>query len=182
MTTENTKVSIEDAGMYLFSGSFDTSSCTKAIRFILEQNLKPVPVKFMTLIINSHGGDVNSCFALIDTMKGSKIPVRTVGLGQIASCGILTFMAGEVGHRVITRNTSILSHQYSWGSWGKEHELFAAVKEMDLTKDRIMTHYKKCTGMKEKEIIKYLLPPEDRWLDSDEAVKYGIADRIVQSY
>jgi len=134
------------------------------------------------MIINSHGGEVGSAFALIDTMKGSKIPVYTYGLGEIASCGFMTFIAGEKGHRYLTRNTSILSHQFSWGSWGKEHELHARVKEYQNTQVRMVDHYKKCTGLDEKEIRKYLLPAEDVWLTAKEAVKYGIADHIVDFY
>ena len=102
--------------------------------------------------------------------------------GEIASCGLLTFIAGEKGKRFITRNTAILSHQFSWGSWGKEHELMARVKEFTNTQDRILEHYKRCTGLSEKQIKTYLLPPEDVWLTAKEAVKYGIADEIVDFY
>ena len=115
-------------------------------------------------------------------MKGSAIPVKTVGLGMIASCGLLTFMSGTKGRRVLTPNTSILSHQYSWGSGGKEHELFARVREFELSTERMINHYKKCTGLSEKKVRDILLPPEDRWLSAKEAVKYGIADKIVSTY
>jgi ATP-dependent Clp protease protease subunit len=91
-------------------------------------------------------------------------------------------MAGEKGKRVITPNTSILSHQYSWGSGGKEHELFARVKEFELSTDRMLKHYKKCTGLSEKVIREVLLPAEDVWLSAEEAVKYKIADKIVETY
>ena len=93
----------------------------------------------------------HAAFALIDTMKGSAIPIKTVGLGLIASCGILTFMSGTKGRRIITPNTSILSHQYSWGSSGKEHELFARVREFELSSERLLEHYKKCTGMSKRK-------------------------------
>ena len=136
----------------------------------------------ITLVINSPGGQVHSAFALIDTMKGSAIPIKTIGLGMIASCGILTFMSGTKGKRFITPNTSILSHQYSWGSAGKEHELFARVREFELSTTRMIEHYKKCTGMSEKKIREVLLPAEDVWLSAKEAVKYGIADKIVSTY
>ena len=136
----------------------------------------------ITLVINSPGGSVHSAFALIDTMKGSAIPIKTVGLGLIASCGILTFMAGTKGKRLITPNTSILSHQYSWGSQGKEHELFARVREYELSTERMIEHYKKCTGLKEKQIREVLLPPQDVWLSAEDAVKYGIADKVVSVY
>jgi ATP-dependent protease ClpP protease subunit len=115
-------------------------------------------------------------------MKGSALPIKTVGLGMIASCGVLTFMAGAKGRRVLTNNTSILSHQYSWGSGGKEHELFARVKEFELSSERMLKHYKKCTGLSEKKIKEILLPPEDVWLTAEEAVKHGIADAIVDTY
>ena len=115
-------------------------------------------------------------------MKGSAIPIKTVGLGLIASCGILTFMSGTKGKRVLTPNTSILSHQYSWGSGGKEHELFARVREFELSSERMIEHYKKCTGLSEKKIREVLLPAQDVWLSAKEAVKYGIEDKIKEVY
>lgn len=173
-----------DAGMYYFHEGFNNKSTATVINWIIDQNLqtKNSRKKELTLIINSPGGSVHSAFALIDTMKGSAIPVKTVGVGLIASCGILTFMAGKKGRRVITPNTSILSHQYSWGSSGKEHELFAQVREFELSTERMIEHYKKCTGLGEKKIREILLPPQDVWLSAEEAVKYGIADKIVEVY
>jgi ATP-dependent protease ClpP protease subunit len=46
----------------------------------------------------------------------------------------------------------------------------------------MIEHYKKCTGMSEKKIRQVLLPPEDIWLSADEAIKYGIADKIKKVY
>ena len=100
----------------------------------------------------------------------------------MGSCGLLTFISGEKGHRTLTPNTSILSHQYSWSSWGKEHELFARVREFELSSERLLNHYIKCTGLSEKEVRKYLLPEKDVWLSAEEAVKYGVADEIKETY
>jgi len=166
----------------LFNSDFTSSSTGELIKFILERNLAPKRPKEIKLLINSPGGEVPSAFALIDTIKGSRVPIHTYGLGLIASCGLLTFMAGAKGKRFITRNTSILSHQYTGFAWDKEHELFAKMKEFNLVSVRILEHYKKCTGLTEKEVREYLLPPEDRWLSAKEAVKYGIADEIVDFY
>jgi len=171
-------------GIYYMAEGFTDASCKPIVNWIIEKNLLPDserPEK-LTLVINSPGGSVHAAFALIDTMKGSAIPVHTVGLGLIASCGLLTFMSGAKGNRVITPNTSILSHQYSWGSGGKEHELFARVKEFELSTERMMNHYKKCTGLPEKKIRELLLPAEDVWLSAEEAVKYNLADKIVETY
>ena len=173
-----------EAGIMYFADGFDAKTTTPVINTIIEKNLMPNSQRpnELTLVINSPGGQVHSAFALIDTMKGSAIPVKTVGLGMIASCGLLTFMAGTKGRRVLTPNTSILSHQYSWGSGGKEHELFARVREFELSTARMLEHYKKCTGLSEKKVRDILLPPEDRWLSAKEAVRYGIADKIVKTY
>ena len=181
-STLNEVPSLESHHYYLFNKDFTADTTGDLIKFILERNLAPKKPKQIKILINSPGGEVDSAFALIDTIKGSPIPIHTFGLGSIASCGLLTFISGEKGKRFITKNTSILSHQYSWGSHGKEHELFAAVKEFELTSSRIIDHYKKCTGLDEKKIREYLLPPEDRWLSAKEAVKLGIADSIVEFY
>ena len=147
--------SIEDHHYLLFNKEFDSSSCGDALEFILARNLmKKDRPKMIKMIINSPGGEVSAAFSLIDTMKGSRIPIYTYGLGEIASCGLMTFIAGERGHRYITRNTAILSHQYSWSSYGKDHELMARVKEFNNTQVRIVEHYKKCTGLSEKDIKK----------------------------
>ena len=170
-------------GQYVFMGEVSQESMKPLIDWIISENYnKDKKKKELTLGICSPGGDLNACFALVDIMKGSKIPIKTIGMGMIASCGLLMFISGEKGRRILTPNTSILSHQYSWGSFGKEHELFAAVKEFDLTTQRMIAHYKKCTGLSEKDIRKYLLPPEDMWLSAKEAKKLGLCDSITSTY
>ena len=170
-------------GHHVFMSEVTQETMKPLIDWIIAENFnREKKKKELTLGICSPGGDLNACFALIDIMKGSKIPIRTIGMGMIASCGLLMFISGTKGRRVLTPNTSILSHQYSWGSFGKEHELFAAVKEFDLTTQRMITHYKKCTGLSEKDIRKYLLPPEDMWLSAKEAKKLGLCDSITATY
>ena len=183
MMTSNTPpvepVDLYKSGVYLLMDVITAESCKEAIEFVLKQNAEKKKQKRLQFMICSPGGDVPSCFALIDIMKGSRIPIHTVGLGVIASCGLLLFITGEKGKRTLTPNTSILSHQYSWGSYGKEHELFAQVKEFELSTERMINHYKKCTGLTEKEIREHLLPPEDRWLSAKEAKKLGICDKVI---
>jgi len=163
---------------------FESKSIRSVIEWILRNNFLPASKRpeYLNLIINSPGGDLNSAFALIDVMKGSAIPVHTLGIGQISSCALLTFMSGAKGHRVLTPNTSILSHQYSWGSYGKEHELISRVKEFELTSTRMLELYKHCTGLTETKIREILLPAKDVWLSAKEAVEYGIADSIKSTY
>jgi ATP-dependent Clp protease protease subunit len=156
------------------------NSVKTAVEWIFEANFAEERPELLNLIITSPGGDLNAAFALIDTMRGSAIPIRTIGLGQVASAGLMIFIAGTPGHRILTPNTSILSHQYSWGAIGKEHELFATVKEFDLTTKKMIAHYKKCTGLSEKDIRDMLLPPQDIWLSAIEAKKMGLCDQVKE--
>jgi ATP-dependent Clp protease protease subunit len=87
-------------------------------------------------------------------------------------------MAGTKGRRVLTPNTSIMSHQFSWENHGKAHELFSTFREFNLTQQRMFDHYRICTGLDDAEIKEHLLPPQDRWLDANEAMSMGICDMI----
>jgi ATP-dependent Clp protease protease subunit len=174
--------SLDKYGVMTLMADINSETVKPVIEWILKNNFSSSQFDKLTLIINSGGGSVTDAFALIDTMKGSGVPVRTVGLGEISSAALMIFMAGEVGHRSLTPNTSILSHQYSWGKWGKEHELVTANKAFDLTSKQITDHYMKCTGMTEKKVREFLLPPHDVWLSAKEAKKYGICDEIKSLY
>jgi ATP-dependent protease ClpP protease subunit len=173
---------LDDFHYFLFNESFNPTSSGKAISFIICRNLMKKKPKMIKMIINSNGGEVPSAFALIDIMQVSDVPIYTYGLGEISSCALMTFMAGKKGCRFITNNTTILSHQFYWSCAGKEHELMAKVKEYNNASERYMRLYRACTGLSEKDVKKYLLPPEDVWLSAKEAVKLGIADEIVTSF
>lgn len=171
--------SITEHGVFLLVGDIDESNTQDAIKFILSANLDPDCCwDHMTMIINSPGGYCTDGFALIDVMFGSSIPIHTVGLGQISSMGLMTFLAGEKGHRTLTPNCMILSHQYTGGTFGKEHELVASQKEFDILGEIIRRHYKRTTGLSKDEIDEYLLPSQDVWLTAKEAQKYGICDNV----
>jgi len=175
---------LTDNAVLFLTREFNQENIMPLVARIMEYNLLPKDLQpeYITLIINSPGGAVHSAYHLIDVMKTSKIPVHTVGMGMVASCGVLTLMAGAKGHRKVTQNTSVMSHTYSWGSGGKEHELYAIQKEFEMSSDRMLTHYKKCTGKSEKYIRKHLLSPQDEWLTPAEVVKHGIVDVITETY
>ena len=162
-------------------GDVDTENIKPIIEWILHENyVSKKKKKELLLMVCSEGGDVGAAFALIDVMKSSNIFIKTVGLGQIASAGLLIFLAGSPGRRILTPNTSILSHQFSWGSDGKAHELFATMKEFELTQKRMLLHYVECTGLDEDEIRRTLLPPHDVWLSAEEALALHVCDAISE--
>jgi ATP-dependent Clp protease protease subunit len=168
-------------GMMLLMGGIDDQAVKPVIEWILYENfVRKKKIKELLLMICSEGGDVTAAFALIDVMQSSKIPIKVVGLGEISSAGLLIFLAGQPGRRILTPNTSILSHQFSWESSGKVHELFATVKEFELTQQRMVDHYRICTKLDDETIRKVLLPPQDVYLSADEALSYSICDHVAK--
>jgi ATP-dependent Clp protease, protease subunit len=170
---------LQEAGMYVFMDEVSSDSIKPIIEWILVENhVAKKKKKELLLMICSDGGSMEDAFALIDVMKASSVPIKTVGLGSVASSGLLIFLAGAPGRRILTPNTSILSHQYSWGSDGKHHELFAITKEFGLAQKRMVQHYQETTGLDEETIKTKLLPPNDVYLSADEALELGICDFI----
>lgn len=172
---------LNDHGVMVLMGEIDEDTVKPVIEWILHENyVRKKKIKELLLTICSSGGDLGVGFALIDVMRSSKIPIKTVGLGTIASCGLLIFLSGTPGRRVLTPNTSIMSHQFSWGTEGKVHELFATVKEFELTQQRMVNLYKNCTGLDEETIKRVLLPPQDVYLSAQDALQYHICDHVAE--
>ena len=177
---DNASQALNDHGIMVLMDEINHETVKPVIEWILHENhVRKKKHKELLLMICSDGGSIAEAFALIDVMRSSRIPVKTVGLGSIASCGLLIFMAGARGRRVLTPNTSILSHQFSWESEGKSHELFATIKEFELTQKRMVTLYQEATGLEDDVIRKVLLPPQDVWLSAEEALEYHICDAIA---
>jgi ATP-dependent Clp protease protease subunit len=177
---DNASQALNDHGIMVLMDEINHETVKPVIEWVLHENhVRKKKHKELLLMICSEGGNIAEAFALIDVMRSSKIPVKTVGLGSIASCGLLIFMAGAAGRRILTPNTSILSHQFSWESEGKSHELFATIKEFELTQKRMVTLYRDATGLEDDVIRKVLLPPQDVWLSAEEALEYHICDAIA---
>lgn len=173
---------LRESGVLFLTDNFDQEKVMPLVAQIYEYNLMPEELRpdAITLIINSPGGSVHSAFHLIDAMMMSEVPVNTLGHGLVASCGVLAIMAGK--KRMMTHNTSVMSHQFAWGSQGKEHELYAKVKEFELASSRMEEHYRKFTKKTVKYIRKNLLHATDEWLTPDECLKHGIVDEVINTY
>ena len=170
---------LQEAGMYVFMSEVTDETIKPVIEWILVENhVVKKKKKELLLMICSEGGSVEDAFALIDVMKSSSVPIKTVGLGCIASSGLLIFLAGHRGRRVLTPNTSILSHQYSNYHEGKHHELFAIAKEHNLIQQRMLEHYKQATGLDSRVVLEKLLPASDIYLSAEEALELNICDYV----
>lgn len=169
---------LRDYGIIYLSGGIHRDTAERVCKEIIEFNIKG-SINQVQMVINSPGGSCSEGFSIIDIMEWSKIPIYTTGIGLIASMGLLIFMTGEKGHRVVTPRTAILSHRFSAGSFGNHSQLIAGRKEEDMAHERILNHYMTYSAVKDRnELEAYLLRDVDTWLTTEEALRMGIVDVV----
>ncbi len=136
------------------------------------------PKKDISIYINSPGGSVTSTLAIVDTMKFIKPDVSTVCVGIAASGAALILSAGAKGKRFVLPNSEIMIHQpLMSGVEGQATDIAITAKQILKTKDRLNKMLADHTG---QPLSKIELDVErDFFMDSDEAKKYGIIDKIL---
>jgi ATP-dependent Clp protease protease subunit len=169
---ENLNVQMPASNVILLFGGIEDKQAAEIVSWVFVNNMLEVPPSELIVVINSPGGNVHSAFAIIEAFRGSSIPVRTIGMGQICSAGLLIFMAGAKGRRVLTPTCSIMSHQFSTAIDGTYHDLLNARKELDFMQIRMLDMYTSSTGKSESYVKKHLLNPHDSWLSPEEAIKH----------
>jgi len=174
--------SLESLGCHMFFGEVDTGSAYEACEFILKSNLLKKDKKPLTMIVNSVGGECAEGFAVIDLMSTSRLPIATVGVGNIMSMGVLLVSGGTHGYRTLTKNTEIMAHQFAGYFGGKQHELIATHEAYNMLENRFIQHFLKHSNLSEKKIRDILFSTTDRYLSPNECKKYGLCDRVVDSF
>ena len=172
--------SLEALGVHQFFGEVDEEKSHAACEFILKSNLVSKNISTLTMVLNTVGGECNEGFAVIDVMETSRIPVATVGIGNIMSMGVLLLSAGRRGQRVVTKNTEIMAHQFAGYFHGKQHELLATQSAYKMLEDKFFKHFLRHSKMTEKQIRDVLFAPSDRYLTPTEALRFGLVDRVVE--
>jgi len=136
------------------------------------------PEKDIALYINSPGGSVTAGLAVYDTMQYIKPDVATYCVGQAASMAAHLFAAGAKGKRVILPNSRILIHQpWASGLGGQQTDIEIHAKDLLKMRERLDEILAFHTGRTKAEI--HDDTERDRILSAEEAVKYGIADRVM---
>lgn len=132
----------------------------------------------ITILISSPGGHVESGDAIHDVIRFIAAPVTTVGTGWVASAGVHVFLASPKDRRVCLPNTRFMIHQPAGGAGGQATDIAIQAKEILRTRERIARVIAKQTGKPYDTVISDM--ERDFWMSADEAVKYGIASRIVE--
>ena len=130
----------------------------------------------ISMYINSPGGVVTAGMAIHDTMQYIKPKVRTVCVGQAASMGSFLLAAGEPGMRVALPNARIMVHQPSGGARGMASDIEIQAKEILRIRKRMNDLYAKYTGQTLTDIERAM--DRDTFLEADEALKFGIVDKV----
>jgi len=135
------------------------------------------PDKDVFLYINSPGGSVTAGMAIYDTMQFIKPDVSTLCIGQAASMGAFLLAAGAAGKRVCLPNSRVMIHQPSGGFQGQASDIEIHAKEILYLRERLNKMLAKHTGQTVKTIEKD--SDRDNFMSADEAVKYGLVDKVL---
>lgn len=132
----------------------------------------------ISLYINSPGGSITAGFAIYDTMNFIKPDVKTICIGLAASMAAFLLASGAKGKRYALENSEVMIHQPLGGVNGQATDISIAAKRIIKTRDKINSIMSSLTG-KPKDIIE-MDTERDHFMDSDEALKYGIIDEIIK--
>ncbi|MCL2371312.1 ATP-dependent Clp protease proteolytic subunit [Candidatus Saccharibacteria bacterium] len=127
--------------------------------------------------INTPGGSVYDGLAILDTMNLVKPDVQTIAVGLSASMGALLLSAGTEGKRFALPNARIMVHQPSSGTEGKVSDQEISLRESIALKKRLNEILSQNTGKPFKTIERDT--DRDYWLSADDAVDYGLVDKIL---
>ena len=135
------------------------------------------PDKDIQFYINSPGGSVTDGLMIYDTMQHIKPDVQTICMGMAASMGSFLLAAGAKGKRCILPNAEVMIHQPLGGAQGQATEILIAAKLIEHTKKRLNTILAERTGKSLEQIEKDT--DRDNWMTAEEALEYGIVDKIL---
>lgn len=146
------------------------------LRYLAKQD----PEAEITMFINSGGGEVTSGLALLDTMAAIPCPIRTVCTGMAASMASLLFMAGN--QRDLLPHSKVMIHDplVSGGIEGSALSVKARSENLMRTREIVAEVISKHTGHTMEEV--YEATSYDHYFEAQEAIDWGLADRIIESF
>ena len=137
------------------------------------------PDKDIQIYINSPGGSVSAGFAIYDTMQYIKPDVSTICIGMAASRGAFLLAAGTIGKRYALPNADIMIHQPLGGAQGQASDIKIHAEKILKTRERLNRILSDRTGKSYEQID--LDTDRDFYMTADEAVDYGLIDKVVSS-
>ena len=137
------------------------------------------PEKDVSIYINTPGGSIYSGLAVYDTMQFIKPDVQTICLGMAMSMGSLLLTGGKKGKRMALPNSRVLIHQPSAGFEGMASDIDIHAREVLKMRDRIDEIYAQHTEQPVETVHSDM--ERDRFFTAEQAVEYGLVDRVIDS-
>ncbi len=153
----------------------DVANTVIAQLIFLESEDKEKDIK---LYINSPGGSVSAGLAIYDTMQFIKPDVSTICIGMAASMGAVLLAAGAKKKRYVLPNAEVMIHQVMGGAEGQATDIKIKAEHILRIKDKLNGILSKHTGQPVKKIDTDT--DRDNFMSAEEAVKYGLVDKIIQ--
>jgi len=142
--------------------------------YLASVNHKPIH-----LVVSTYGGSVDEMFTLYDTIKFLPCPVQTIALGKVMSAGVLLLASGEKGKRLIGRSARIMMHPVSGGSVGNIFEVHHELTEHNRLHNLMIDALARESKMPRENILEIMKTGHDMYYTADDAIKFGIVDKIV---
>ena len=138
------------------------------------------PNKDIHLYINSPGGSVSAGLAIYDTMNYIKCDVSTICFGMAASMGAFLLAGGAKGKRFALPNAEVMIHQPSGGAQGQATEIQIVAEKILQTKKKLNEILAANTGQPYEVIERDT--DRDNYMTAQEAMEYGLIDRVIASH
>ena len=154
---------------------------TETSEKIVEQLLKLDAIKSnkdIIFYINSPGGSVSDGMAIYDAMQIVKSDVKTICLGRCSSMAAILLSGGTKGKRYITPNSEVMIHEVSTYNGGKIGDVKISFEHSNALNERIIKILAENTG-KDIDQIRQDIQQKDKWFNSDEALEYGLVDKLL---
>lgn len=135
------------------------------------------PEKDIMMYINSPGGVITAGMAIYDTMKHIRADVCTICLGEAASMGAFLLSGGTKGKRMALPSARIMIHQPLGGAKGQATDIEIEAKEILRMKKELNTLLAEHTGQTVEKI--YADTERDNYMSAQEAVEYGLIDKVI---
>lgn len=140
---------------------------------------KKYPDRAIKLYINSPGGSVTAGLAIYDIINHLTVDVHTICIGMAASMGAFLLSSGTRGKRFALPNAEVLIHQPAGGAQGQASDILIAARHIEKTRSRLNHILSLNTGQNIEKIA--LDTDRDNIMDAQEALSYGLIDKIIES-
>ncbi|MFG6494512.1 ATP-dependent Clp endopeptidase proteolytic subunit ClpP [Fictibacillus sp. UD] len=136
------------------------------------------PDKDISIYINSPGGSVTAGLAIYDTMQFIKPDVSTICIGMAASMGAVLMVAGAKGKRYALPNAEVMIHQPLGGTQGQASDMAIHAKRILQTRELLNKIISDRSGQPIEKVEKDT--DRDYFMSAEEALKYGIIDKVIE--